>query len=59
MLQEILDALEAQYGKPGTASVGGPLEMILWENVAYLVKDEIRKQTYENERARQCFDERT
>jgi endonuclease-3 len=47
MLQQILDALEAHYGKPGTTTVGGPFEMILWENVAYLVNDEKRKFTYE------------
>jgi len=47
MLNEILNLLEHHYGKPGKSPVGGPLEMILWENVAYLVSDEKRKQTYE------------
>jgi len=47
MLNRTLELLEAHYGKPGMASAGGPLEMILWENVAYLVNDERRKHTYE------------
>jgi endonuclease III len=47
MLKRILDLLEAHYGRPGMIPIGGPLEMILWENVAYLVNDERRKQTYE------------
>jgi endonuclease-3 len=46
MLQEILDQLESHYGKPGPGSAGGPLEMILWENVAYLVNEERRKHTF-------------
>jgi endonuclease III len=47
MLSDLIDLLEERYGKPGKSAVGGPLEMILWENVAYLVNDERRKQTYE------------
>jgi endonuclease III len=47
MLDELIDLLEERYGKPGKNPVGGPLEMILWENVAYMVNDERRKQTYE------------
>jgi endonuclease III len=44
-LSDFLDRLEQQYGKPGTLPVGGPFEMILWENVAYLVNDQRRKNT--------------
>ena len=48
MLQDVIQKLEAHYGTPGTLPAGGPLEMILWENVAYLVNDEKRRQTFES-----------
>ncbi len=47
-LADILKRLEAQYGSPGTLPVSGPLEMILWENVAYLVNDLRRKAAFES-----------
>jgi endonuclease-3 len=46
-LSEFLNRLEAHYGKPGILPAGGPLEMILWENVAYLVNDQRRKSSYD------------
>ncbi len=46
-LNEILERLEKHYGKPGLFPVSGPLEMILWENIAYLVNDARRKSTFE------------
>jgi endonuclease-3 len=47
-LNEILQRLENQYGKPAASPVSGPLEMILWENIAYLVNDARRKSTFES-----------
>ena len=47
MFSDLIDLLEERYGKPGKNPVSGPLEMILWENIAYLVNDEKRKQTYQ------------
>jgi endonuclease III len=41
-LPEIIDRLEGFYGKPDPPEVTGPWEMIIWENVAYLVDDERR-----------------
>jgi endonuclease-3 len=48
MLRDLMPLLEAHYGTPGTEAPGGPLEMILWENVAYLVNDERRRRTFES-----------
>ena len=45
-LQSILDALEGQYGPAAPPPVRGPLEMILWENVAYLASDERRGEAF-------------
>jgi endonuclease-3 len=47
-LNEILVRLEQHYGKPAASPVSGPLEMILWENIAYLVNDARRKSTFES-----------
>jgi endonuclease III len=47
-LNEILARLEQHYGKPAAPPVSGPLEMILWENIAYLVNDARRKSTFES-----------
>lgn len=45
-LEQIIKSLEAFYGPPTSPQVTGPLEMILWENVAYLVDDQTRKAAY-------------
>lgn len=47
-LSEILKRLEQQYGKAAAPPLTGPLEMILWENIAYLVNDARRKSTFES-----------
>jgi len=41
-LPEIIERLERFYGKPDPPEVTDPWEMIVWENVAYLVDDERR-----------------
>jgi len=43
-LPKIIKRLEACYGKPDPPKVDDPWEMILWENIAYLVDDERRHQ---------------
>jgi endonuclease III len=47
-LNDILARLERHYGKTTAPPVSGPLEMILWENIAYLVNDARRKSTFES-----------
>ena len=51
-LAQILDRLEGAYGKPAPPKVTGPLEMILLENVAYLVDDQRREKAFEALRKR-------
>jgi endonuclease III len=43
-LVEIIDRLQALYGRPKPPPVTDPWLMVLWENVAYLVDDERRAQ---------------
>jgi endonuclease III len=43
-LREVIKRLEAYYGKPEPPKANDPWEMILWENIAYLVDDERRHQ---------------
>ncbi len=45
-LHRILDLLEAHYGSPKPPRLSDPLEMILWENVAYLVSDDRREAAF-------------
>lgn len=42
-LDWILDRLESLYGAPDAPAVTDPLEMILFENIAYLASDERRR----------------
>src|SRR5258707_12663877 len=44
--QTIVNQLEAFYGKPEPPKVTDPLEMILLENIAYLVNDEQRDEAF-------------
>jgi endonuclease-3 len=46
-LQEIIRQLGNYYGRPKPPIVTDPFEMILWENVAYLVDDGRRAQAFE------------
>ena len=45
-LNELLDRLEQHYGPIKRTEINDPFDMILWENVAYLVDDEKRQVTF-------------
>src|SRR5207245_4420870 len=45
-LPEIVRKLRARYGPPKRMPASGPFELIVWENVAYLVDDERRAQVF-------------
>jgi endonuclease III len=61
-LARVLTALEKFYGRPKPPKIRDPLELILWENVAYLVDDEKRAAAFATlkkkvgTRARQILD---
>lgn len=42
----MLDRLEKAYGRPSPNPARGPFELVLWENVAYLVSDERRRDAF-------------
>src|SRR5215470_16491730 len=44
--QQIIAKLEKSYGRPQPPQIIDPLEMILFENVAYLVKDDQREKAF-------------
>jgi endonuclease-3 len=46
-LPQVVDSLQAHYGKPKPPKLNGPWEMILWENVAYLADDDRRQQAFQ------------
>ena len=41
-----IDALEKRYGRPTPPRTRDPFELVLWENVAYLVDDERRARAF-------------
>jgi endonuclease III len=45
-LEQVIGALEKQYGRPKKPIPKTPLDWILWENVAYLVDDERRERAF-------------
>lgn len=45
-------ALTREFGKAAPPDVTAPLDVILWENVAYLVNDERRRETWKALRAK-------
>jgi endonuclease-3 len=45
-LQALISRLESLYGPPDPPVVTDPFEMVLWENVAYLVDDERRARVF-------------
>ena len=45
--KKIIDRLTDHYGTPAPPKSTNPFEMILWENVAYLVDDKRREQIFE------------
>ena len=51
-LPQIIERLRAFYGEPDPPQVTDPWEMIVWENVAYLVDDERRQEAMEALRGR-------
>jgi endonuclease III len=46
-LLQVVERLHAHYGRPKVPKLGGPWEMILWENVAYLADDHRRQQAFQ------------
>jgi endonuclease-3 len=46
-LPQVVDLLKARYGQPKVPRLGGPWEMILWENVAYLADDDRRQEAFQ------------
>jgi endonuclease III len=45
-LEELVRLLRDYYGEPEKPSITDPLELILWENVAYLVDDQRRMRAF-------------
>src|ERR1044071_6243110 len=45
-LGNVVDLLKSFYGKPAPPITTDPFELILWENVAYLVSDERRAEAF-------------
>ena len=43
---KLIDALQRHYGAPAPPPSTDPLELIIWENVAYLANDERRAQAF-------------
>ena len=46
-LPDVIERLEALYGEPDAPEVTDPWDMIVWENVAYLVDDDRRQKAME------------
>jgi len=46
-LAQVIDRLEAFFGKQKPPKLAGAWEMILWENVAYLANDDRRRQAFQ------------
>jgi endonuclease III len=46
-LPQVVEQLEAHFGKQKPPKLDGPWEMILWENVAYLADDNRRQQAFQ------------
>jgi endonuclease III len=46
-LPQVVERLQAHYGKQKPPKLDGPWEMILWENVAYLADDDRRQQAFQ------------
>jgi endonuclease III len=47
-LPQVIERLGAFYGEPDPTDVTDPWEMIVWENVAYLVDDERRRKAMDS-----------
>jgi endonuclease-3 len=46
-LSQVVERLEAHFGRQKPPKLNGPWEMILWENVAYLADDERRQEAFQ------------
>jgi len=46
-LLQVVERLQAHFGKQKLPKFNGPWEMILWENVAYLADDDRRQQAFQ------------
>ena len=46
-LPQVVERLEAHFGKQKPPKLDGPWDMILWENVAYLADDSRRQQAFQ------------
>jgi endonuclease III len=46
-LPQVVECLQAHYGKQKAPKLAGPWEMILWDNVAYLADDEQRLKAFQ------------
>jgi endonuclease-3 len=46
-LPQVMERLGVHHGRPKRPKVGGPWEMILWENVAYLADDDRRLEAFQ------------
>ena len=51
-LERVLERLEGFYGRPASPEVTDPLEMILFENIAYLASDAKRAAAWKTFRTR-------
>ena len=45
-LQDVVERLQAFHGEPEPQEPTDPFEMVVWENIAYLVSDERRLDAY-------------
>jgi endonuclease III len=50
--ENIIERLRAAYGRPQRPACSDPLELVFWENAAYLLSDERRKEVFELLRGR-------
>jgi endonuclease-3 len=46
-LSQVVEQLQAHYGRPKVPTLRGPWEMVLWENVAYLADDNRRRDAFQ------------
>jgi endonuclease III len=51
-LPQVVERLQARFGKQKPPKLDGPWEMILWENVAYLANDDRRRRAFQMLRKR-------
>src|SRR5580692_11739175 len=46
-LEQIFERLRTDYGRPKRPATSDPLELVFWENAAYLLTDERRQKVFE------------